>query len=218
MATPHPILTLAVVFAGSFAGGAVVTSQRPAQAQDQPANVQSIDVIRVPNGGLAIRTMDNRLIGRIAERDGNGELALFSSNGRPSVAMLAGPDGLVTFEGTGGGRLRIQSGRKSVMMSASADVALVSVNSALNLFSFDQEANLILESKQAGKSMSLVAAPAGVEISAKGTRDLFKLGGTDSARIALFDAKGSVGFLGAGSGRAMVRAEDKVIWQVPEED
>jgi len=218
MRSPHPALTLFVVFVGSFAGGAVVSSQRPVLAQQSPPNVQTSEVLRVPNGGLSIRTMDNRLLGMFSDQNGNGQLTLFASNGAPSVTLVAGTGGFFGFQGSSAAQLQVRGGSNSVRVSAGGEGALVSVNGNGNLFSLNQASSLTLSSGSSGRSLLATADPNRVEVVGKTSRELFSLGGTDSAKLSLQDGAGTVGFLANGTGAAMVRSGDKILWQVPEGD
>lgn len=216
MASPHPLLTLTFLLVGSFAGGAFVASVRPVQAQEVPPNVKSSDVLNVPAGGLNIVGPGNRLLGRIADVGGNAGLVLFDRDGNASVSLVTGPAGSLKFLAQDGADLALQAGGKSVSLTARALGSAVFLGTHTSLRSDGNGSYLTLRAPTGSNSLDLEAAPGKLELLGRSSVEHFKLSFTDQPSLILKSGTGEAGFEAFGSGKALVRSDGKVVWQVPD--
>ncbi|MGE0000880.1 MAG: hypothetical protein AB7F50_03370 [Fimbriimonadaceae bacterium] len=218
MATPHPALTLAVVFAGSVAGGALITSVRSAQGQQVPPNVQTSEVLYVPAGGLKIVGSGNRELGRIAEVGGNAAFVLFDKEGNASVSLVTGTSGRMNFLAQDGASLAVTGDEKSINLSARSSGVGFSLGNRIYLSTADNRSSLRLSAPGGTKELTLSADPSVVAVTGRGQGEQFQLAFEEQSSLTL-RGKGMVaGFEAHGDGRAAVRSKDGVLWQVPEAD
>ena len=164
----------------------------------------------------------NRTLGVILDRGGNGGIVLLNNQGRPSVTLFAGQAGFVEVNAMTGPEIKVNgpSGKDGVVLSATDSSATVKARDGVALTADNNGGHVsILDSKSIlGVKMETSAGGGRIVGYDKSKASLFELSGKDSEGVfSLFKKDSEAGFQAWGSGSAIIKKNKETLWKIPEE-
>ncbi len=206
MKTAQYLGLLATVFTGCALGAWMAL--RPQVAHAQVNNVRTEEYLSIPNGGLQLRTNQGRVIGMIGESGGSGMIALFASDGKPSLQLFGGTGGQISL-GTAGGssglhikgpkdeqaQLLAQGGSSWVSVGTSKSSAQLTGGQDFRLMLPNGQGRPVaeLQSTVEGAFLRLSGAnKAMVEVNSSSTRGLMKLFAREGETEVSLDGMGTI--------------------------